>query len=134
MVGRLIEQQHVRASQQQFGQLDTHAPAAAELFSGSVKVATFKSQAHQGLLNLGLDVFALHQGPQFGLLGHSLDQFLVLFTVIVSALGQFLVHSVDGGIHLLQVLKSSPRFLFDGKLILELHLLRQIADGDVGLA
>ena len=101
MVGRLIEQQHVRASQQQFGQLDTHAPAAAELAGGTVKVAALKTQSGQCLLDFGLDVLALHQGAQLGLLGNTFDEFLVVLAVIVGALGQVTVHAVDGLIHLL---------------------------------
>ena len=101
VVGRLLKQQHVGPPQQQFGQLDAHAPAAAELAGGAVKVATLKTQSGQCLLDFGLDVFALHQGAQLGLLGNTFDEFLVVLAVIVGALGQVTVHAVDGLIHLL---------------------------------
>ena len=133
VVGGLIEQQHVGATQQQLRQLDAHAPATAELARGSVEVGSFKAQAHERLLDFGLDVVALQQRTQLSLLRHAFNQFLVSVTVIVSSFGQFLIHAVDGVIHLLQVFESTPGFLLYREFIMELHLLRQVADCDIGL-
>ena len=76
----------------------------------------------------------MHQGAQLGLLCDTVDEFLVFLTVIVGAFGKFLVHAVDGGVHLVQVFKRPGSFFFHGQLILELHLLGQVTDGDVRLA
>ena len=43
MVGRLVQQQHVRILQQQFGQLDAHTPTSAEITRRPRKVRTLES-------------------------------------------------------------------------------------------
>ena len=45
MVSGLVEQQYIGALQKQFGQFDTHTPAATELGSRSVKITPQKTKS-----------------------------------------------------------------------------------------
>ncbi len=49
MVGWLIEQQYVRTLQEEFGQLDSHAPTATELRGLAMEVFTFEAETEQCL-------------------------------------------------------------------------------------
>ncbi len=52
VVGRLVQQQYVRFLQQQFGKLDAHAPATAEIACLAVEVLSGESEAEQCLFNV----------------------------------------------------------------------------------
>ena len=52
VVGRLVQQQYVRFLQQQFGKLDAHAPATAEIACLTVEVLSGESEAEQCLFNV----------------------------------------------------------------------------------
>ena len=47
MIGRLVEQQQVRPSEQQLGERDPHLPAAGERFAGPAGVLAAESQTAQ---------------------------------------------------------------------------------------
>ena len=53
VVGGLVEQQQIRMSQQYLRQFDTHAPAAGELATRSVKVLALEAQTDDGTVHLG---------------------------------------------------------------------------------
>ena len=48
MVGGFIEQQHVRLTEQDLGQFDTHVPTLRECFREAVQFAVQEAQAKQG--------------------------------------------------------------------------------------
>ena len=50
VVRRLVQQEDVGTLQQEFGQLDAHAPSAGEFARGAVEVLPREAQAHQRAL------------------------------------------------------------------------------------
>ena len=79
VVGRFVEQEHVRTTEQEFRQLDTHAPSATELGGRAVEVRTAESQAHERTFYLGLIVHPSHHLEAFVFVRKSVYQFVVTF-------------------------------------------------------
>ena len=52
MVGGLVQEQHVRLREQDFGQFDAHVPALAEGFCEAVQFIGLESQAKEHLFRL----------------------------------------------------------------------------------
>ena len=132
VVGRFVEQQHIGAAQEEFGQLYAHTPTARELARRAVPVCALKAQTQQRALHLGAVVHAAHHTETLALVGKPLDQRHVFGRFVVGALGQFVVHA---GYLVLQVadMGESGLGLFDdGMLVLQHHHLGQVTDG--GLA
>ena len=129
MVGRLIEQQHIRLLQQNLGQLDAHAPSSGELTGRSLEILAGETESAQGSLYLSLVVFAAHHHVALVLLGELLHQLGIAFALIVSAVGHLLLHLVEACLHLGIVGESLSGFLLHGGIILQFHHLWQVADG-----
>ena len=73
VIGRLVEQQYVRFLQQQFGQLDAHAPSSGELRGRPGEIAAFESEAQKSLLDILLEVSHVDCVELFAHRGHLLD-------------------------------------------------------------
>ena len=65
MVGRLVEQQQVGRAQQQFGQRQTHLPAAGERFGLSLVVGRLEAEALQHRRRFQLDAVAVAEPKPF---------------------------------------------------------------------
>ena len=73
VVGRLVEQQHVGAPEQQSGQSDAHLPAARELLCLTLAVALGKTEPGEDAADLGFDgvaAAALELFLEFGVAMH----------------------------------------------------------------
>ena len=57
MVRGLVEEEYVGARQEDFGQLDAHAPAARKFRCRAVEIIACKSEAEECFLCLGPEVF-----------------------------------------------------------------------------
>ena len=79
MVGRLIEQQHIGALEQNLSQFNTHSPPSAKLRGGAVEVSALKAQANQGFLYLGFIVLALIHCTQIVFVRQCINQILITF-------------------------------------------------------
>ena len=55
MVGRLVEQEHVGLSEQQFGQRESHLPAARELVGEPLEVGLLEAQTEEDRARVRLD-------------------------------------------------------------------------------
>ena len=128
MVGRLIEEEHIRLLEQDLCQLDTHTPSTGELPGRTVEIFTGETQTAQGSLNLSLVVFTAHHHVALVLLGELLHQLGIALALVVSAVGHFLLHLVEARLHLGIVGESLSGFLLHGGIILQFHHLRKIAD------
>ena len=129
VVGRLVQQQYVRAAEQQLGQLDAHAPSTRKLACGAVEVRTAEAQALERALYLGLIVGASHHQKAVVLVREAVDELLIVLTLVVGTVGQFLVHALDVGLHLEDVFEGQLGFLHHRPLVAQHHHLRQVADG-----
>ncbi len=87
MVGRLVEQEDRRTSQQQLGQLDAHAPAARKLAGGAREVRTTESQTQQRALDVGFAGVAAEDAIAVVGVVEPVQQLLVLGRAVVGALG-----------------------------------------------
>ena len=58
MVGGLVQKQQVGVAQEEFGERDTHLPAARELGARAIKVSDLKAQAGQDLARVALEFVA----------------------------------------------------------------------------
>ena len=94
MVGGLIEEQDVRRLEKQFGQLDTHAPAAGELAGGTVEVGSLKAQTEQSLLNILFEMSHVYGIELLRERGHLLYELHVFVTLVVCAGGLLVVDAV----------------------------------------
>ena len=131
VVGRLVEQQHVGALQQQLGQLDAHAPAPAELRGIAIEIVARETQANQGLLDFGLIVGRSDERELLVGVGDPLDKLLVVVRLVVGSFGQFGVHTLDARLQFKNVGKSLLGLLHHGAGVGQVHLLRQIPHGKV---
>ena len=131
VVGGLVQKQHVRTAQQDLCQLYTHAPTAAELGGGAVKVGTFKAQSCECAFHFCLIVVGPHHHVAFVLGGKLLYQLHVAVALIIGSLRQFFVQLVHTFLHLAYVGKRFFYLLPHGGVVLQVHNLRQIANGRV---
>ena len=129
MVGRLIEEEHIRLLEQDFCQLDTHTPSAGELSGRTVEIFTGETQTAQCALYFCLVVFTAHHHIAIMFLGELLHELGIALALVVGAVGHFLLHLVEARLHLGIVGESLSGFLLYGGIILQFHHLRQIADG-----
>ena len=131
VVGRLVQQKYVGTAEQQFGQLDAHAPTAGELARRSVEVLATEAQTLERALYLGLIVGAAHHQEAVVLVREAVDKFLIVLTFVVGTVGQFLVHTLDVGLHLEDVFEGQLGLLHHRPLVAQHHHLRQVANGTV---
>ena len=128
MVRGLVEQQHIRALQQNLSQLDAHAPTTRKLTRGTVEIATAEAQAQQRALQLSLIALATQHQVALVLLREPLHQRHILRALIVSALAQLAFHAVDASLQASGVAESLARLLTHCGLIRQAHHLRQITN------
>ena len=131
MVGRLVQQQDVGLLQQQFGQLDTHAPSAAEVAGGAAEVAPLEAKSQQGLFHVFLVVGGIDGVELLAQGRHLFDELHVAVALVVGARLQFLVHAVYLGFHLVQVGKGLGGFLEHGASVFRHQVLRQVGHNAV---
>ena len=126
MVGGLVEQKHVGLLKQNLGQLDAHAPTAAELARGPAEVGAGKAQAHERTLHLGLATLGPEHHVALVLGRESLDQLEVVVALVIGALRQLAVERIDALPHLGDRRKRLARLIYHGGVVLQLHHLRQV--------
>ena len=95
MVGRLIEQQHIGALEQNLSQFNTHSPPSAKLRGGAVEVSALKAQANQGFLYLGFIVLALIHCTQIVFVRQCINQILITFRLVIGALCQLNIQFIN---------------------------------------
>ena len=95
MVGRLVEQQHVRLLKQNLRKLDAHSPTARELIGRTVEVCSEETETRQRALNLSLIVIAAHHHVALMLLSEFLHKSHIRLRLIVGALCQLAVQFIN---------------------------------------
>ena len=129
MVGRLVQQQYVRAAEQKLGQLDAHAPSTREFARGTIEIRAAEAQTLERTLYLGLIVGTAHHQEAVVLVRETVDELLIVLAFVVGTVGQLLVHALDVGLHLEDVFEGQFGFLHHRPLVAQHHHLRQVADG-----
>ena len=127
MIGGLIEQEHVRTAQQKLCQLDAHAPSAAELAGGPVKVTTAEAQSLQGAFQLGLVIEASHHLEAVAQMREAFHQRHVFFRLVIGALGQLVVHLLYLALHIADARKSLLGLLTHRVSVTQHHHLWQVS-------
>ena len=131
VVGGLVEEQHVGLLKEQLGQLDAHAPSAAEVARGAVEIRPFEAEAQQGLLYIllvvgGVDsIVFLAQGR------YLFDELHVAVALVVGTRFQLLVQAVNFSLHLVQMGKGLCRFFEHGASVFGHQVLGQVGDDTV---
>ena len=116
-------------TQQYLGQLYAHAPAAAELACGAVKIIAAESQTQQGLLKFSLVVAATHHLVALALAGESVYKSVILLTLIIRTLHHLVVQVLNLGLEFMDILKGGLGLLSYGACIGQFHNLGQITYG-----
>ena len=134
VVGRLVEQKDRRTAKQQFGQLDAHAPPAAELARGTIEIAATEAQSEQRLLYLRLAVVSAENMVTVRGIVQPVEQFLVIGTFIIGAHGNLIGEFGYLPFQRDDLGKGSRRLLHETRGIGHLHLLRQVPHRHVAAA
>ena len=129
VVGRLIEEEHIRLLEQDLCQLDTHTPSTGKLPGRTVEIFTGETKTAERALYFRLVVFTAHHHIAIMFLGEFLHELGIALALVVGAVSHFLLHLVEARLHLGIVGESLAGFLLHGGIVLQFHHLRQVADG-----
>lgn len=91
MIGWFVEQKHVGALKQEFGQLNAHAPSSRKFFCRAVEVARCKSESLKCTLHFRAIVHATDDLETLVFVGEPFNQFHVAFAFVVRTVEQFFV-------------------------------------------
>ena len=127
MVGRFVQQEDRGASQQQFGQLDAHAPAARELGGGAAEIRPLETQSQQRLFDVGVARLAAEDVVVILRVVQPVQQRFVGGRFVVGALGDFARQGGDFGFECQHLFEGRCRLLDERRRVGDLHLLRQVA-------
>ena len=129
VVGGLVEKQQIRLFKQEFGERDTHLPAAGELFHAALPVLTAETQARQNGAHAGFNVVAI-AGGKFGLnVVVALDDLLVLGAGVVD-LAHALLERLLLGFKGADLVENRQAFVEDAASREGDAILRQVARAD----
>ena len=106
VIGRLVEQQHIRILQQELCQLNTHSPSTAEVTRRLVEVLAQETEAEQCLFYIFLKVCQVDGIELFAHRRYFFDESHVFIALIVGTFGQFLVDGFNFRFHLMQMGES----------------------------
>ena len=129
MVGRLVEQQHVGFLQQYLGQFYPHAPAAGKFSRPPLQIGALVSESEQRPFQFALASVGSHHQVPLVLGGVAFHQLHVLLALIVGTLAQLSLQLLHVGFQVGYVCKGFLGFLADGRVVLQVHHLRQVAYG-----
>ena len=128
VVGRLVQQENRGPAQQQFRQLDAHAPAARKFARGTLEVAALESQAEQRLLDVRFAGIAAQDVIMVGRFVQPVEQRFVVGRFVVGALGDFAGEAGDFGFELQHFVEGFGRLFDECRSVRYAHLLREVAD------
>ena len=128
MVGRLVEQEERRTAQQQFRQLDAHAPAAAEFACRTCEITAFETQPKQRLLDFGFAVQAAENLEAVVAVVEPVQQCLVLLALVVGTYGNLLGQVGDLLFEVDHLAESRFGFGVQRGRVGHFHLLGQVTD------
>ena len=82
----------------------------------------------QGSFYFSTEVGTAHHQETFVLVSETVDKFVIIFAVIISAFGKLPVHAFDIRLHFEDMFESKFCLLHHGTLIAEDHHLWQVTD------
>ncbi len=133
MIRGLIEQQHLRTTEQQLRQFDSHTPTSTELRCIAVEIFPVETETDQRTLQFRLIIGSTQKLELFGEMGKAFDDLLIGIGFVVGALSQLIVQVGNLLLHLMDMGESCLGLFTHGARVGQLHLLRKIADGDIFL-
>ena len=129
MVGGLVEQQQVGASEQQLGQRDAHLPAAGKGLSRPVGVVGAEAESAQHGGDAQVHAVAVRQAEAVLQVGIAVEHRLVI-GVRHAGVAQAVLDVVHLRLHVQERLEGAARFLEHRPARVGQAVLRQVADGE----
>ena len=126
VVSRLVQQQHVRMTQKNLGQLNTHTPPPRELPGRAVEIFPKETQTHKRALYLRLVVLATQHQVALMLLRKGLHQPGVIIALVILPCSQLFLQAVYALFQLNGIGESLAGFFPHGGIVLQFHYLRQV--------
>ena len=128
VVRRLVEQKDRRTPQQQFRQLDTHAPTARKLARGASEIRPFESEAQQGLFDVRVAGLTAEDMVMILRIVQPVQELLVFGTFIIGALGDLTRQGRNLCLQPEHFLEGLGGLLHERRGIRNAHRLRQVTD------
>ena len=126
VVGRLIEQENRRTTQQQLRQLDPHTPSPAEFAGRAGEVGTLETQPEQCLFDLLLAVHSTQNIESVRRVVEAMQQFFILGAFVIGPFGNLGIQPVDFAFQSEHLGECRFGLVEKGRRIGYLHLLGQI--------
>ena len=128
VVGRLVQQKDRRTAQQQFRQLDTHAPAARKLARGAAEIRALESEAQQRLFDVGFAGVASEDMVVVLRVVQTMQKLFVSGAFVIGAFGDLARQRGDFRLQPQHLIEGFGRLFGQRRGVGHAHRLRQIAD------
>ena len=133
VVRGLVEQKDRGTPQQQFRQLDAHAPAARELARGASEIRPFEPEAQESLLDIRVAGLAAEDVIMVLRVVQPVQELFVGGALVVGALGDLARQGLDLGFEPQHLLEGFGGLLHERRGVGHAHRLRQVADRAVAV-
>ena len=133
MVRRFVQQEDRGPPEQQFRQLDTHAPAARELARGAPEIRPFEPEAQQRLLDVRVAGLAAEDMIVVLRVVQTVQELFVFGAFVVGALGDLARQGLDLGLEPQHLLEGLGGLLRERRGVRHAHRLRQVSDRAVAV-
>ena len=133
MVRRLVEQEDRGTAQQQFRQLDTHAPAAREFARRASEIPAFEPEPQQRLFDIRFAGLAAEDMVVILRIVQAVQQLRITVAFVVGTLRDLARQVLDLGLEAQHLLERLGGLLDERRRIGHTHGLRQVADRTVAV-
>jgi hypothetical protein len=124
VVGRLIEEDVLRAADEDFREGDAHLPAAGELAAGLLPVGGFEAEAVEDAADAGFDAVAVEGVELFEEAGLLVDEGIEVALAGFDGGGDAGEFAFDGG----GFGEGAPELLEEGVAVVEAGFLAEVAE------
>ena len=131
MVSGLIQQKHVRTTEQQLRKFNAHAPSAGKFSCGTLKVRPAEPQSQKGTFDFRLIIRSPHHQETVIFMCETVYQLMILFRIVIRSFCQFPIHPLQFIPEPEQFFKGQFRLLPHRTVVGKNHHLRQVTDRHV---
>ena len=128
VVGGLVEEEEVGASEEEFGEFDTHLPPPAELRHGAVEIGAFEAEAEEDFLRLFAAAGGAEEIDMILELGVTVEKAGIGIGLVIGAVSDFVGELLELIFEVGDVLESGEDLLEDRDAAGGDHFLREIAN------
>ena len=126
MVGRLVQEQHVRLGKENLCQLYAHVPALAEGLRRPLQLIVAEAQTHQSAFRKHLRGLAAHIAEMVVDLVHPDYELLICLGLIVAPFGELIRYVGQFVLHCEYVGEGGHCLVYDAAAAVVLHYLGQV--------